>query len=128
MGDFNAMRFGHEKIGGSYRWRNYILDLNSMCNETWLEDLWFMGNFFTWSNMREGEHRITTKIDRALMNERWGNVFGNSIANFLPKSILDHSPCIVECGVMSSPRKIPLLVRLGKKKLGVPLCINWLLN
>ncbi|XP_031282090.1 uncharacterized protein LOC116140622 [Pistacia vera] len=107
MGDFNAMRFGHEKIGGSYRWRNYVSDLNNMCNETRLEDLRFMGNFFTWSNMREGEHRITTKIDRALVNEKWGSVFGNSIANFLPPSISDHSPCIVECGVMSSFRKIP---------------------
>ncbi|XP_031285379.1 uncharacterized protein LOC116144062 [Pistacia vera] len=106
MGDFNAMRFGHEKIGGSYRWRNYVSDLNNMCNETRLEDLWFMGSFFTWSTMREGEHRITTKIDQALVNEKWGCVFGNSIANFLPPSISDHSPCIVECGRVKAALKV----------------------
>ncbi|XP_031277640.1 uncharacterized protein LOC116136063 [Pistacia vera] len=107
MGDFNAMRFGHEKIGGSYRWRSYVSDLNNMCNETRLEDLWFMGSFFTWSNMRKGEHRITTKIDRALVNEKWGCVFGKS--HFGSSTF-----------GLTMKISLALLVRLGKKKLGVP--------
>ena len=114
-----------------------------MCNDTRLEDLRFMGSFFTWSNMREGEHRITTKIDRALVNEKWGCVFGNSIANFLPQAFqtillvllsvglcLHQGKSLFGSSTFGLTMKISLafLVRLGKKKLGVPLCINWPLN
>ncbi|XP_044497608.1 uncharacterized protein LOC123219676 [Mangifera indica] len=107
MGDFNAIRGPSEKIGGVSWGDTYSDDLNKCCEEANLEDLRYMGNQLTWSNCSEGHRRIACKLDRALVNEQWKDVFEESFAMFLNHSISDHSPCIVTCGGGVRRRRVP---------------------
>ncbi|XP_044500220.1 uncharacterized protein LOC123221430 [Mangifera indica] len=107
MGDFNAIRGPNEKLGGVSWGDTYCDDLNKCCGEANLDDLRYMGNQLTWSNCSKGQRRIACKLDRALVNEHWKDVFTESLAMFLNPSISDHSPCIVTCGRCEKRRKVP---------------------
>lgn len=70
-------------------------ELQNVVSSIGVEDLNFYGNFLTWCNRRDGEQRIYSKIDRALINAEWCNTFPHSHVVFLPPGISDHSPCLV---------------------------------
>lgn len=95
LGDFNAVRFSHEKLGGYGGWNSNKEVFNNTILDADLEDLSFKGCQFTWSNKRSGDQFITSKIDRVLVNENWLNCYPNSSAMFLPAGISDHSPALV---------------------------------
>ncbi|XP_062118594.1 uncharacterized protein LOC133832241 [Humulus lupulus] len=60
-----------------------------------LEDLKFSGCFFTWNNKQQNDERVCSKIDRAMVNSKWTDVFQESKATFFPEGIFDHSPIII---------------------------------
>ena len=99
LGDFNAIRFRHEKSGGSNIWKTHSDDLDLMCRDLEMDDIRGVGNFFTWSNRGEEGNRIWCKLDRVLVNEGWSQAFGNSEASFTPPGISDHCTVIVDCGI-----------------------------
>uniref|UniRef100_A0A803PA02 Uncharacterized protein n=1 Tax=Cannabis sativa TaxID=3483 RepID=A0A803PA02_CANSA len=89
-GDFNEIPNKDEIIGKKVKFKkarefmNYI----EVCQ---LEDLKYSGSCFTWSNKRQGNERIYSKIDRVLMNEAWLNAMPNSEAVFMTgKDLLLH--------------------------------------
>uniref|UniRef100_A0A803QI18 DUF4283 domain-containing protein n=1 Tax=Cannabis sativa TaxID=3483 RepID=A0A803QI18_CANSA len=94
MGDFNEILKANERIGKraqslpSQRFR----DSMEKCK---MADLKFSGSFFTWNNKQTPEERIFSKIDRAMVNTQWLNVFPCSEAVFLPEMNFDHSPILV---------------------------------
>lgn len=107
LGDFNVVRFGDEKIGGSVKWRNYYSDLQTLCSDACLDDLRFIGNVFSWNNRQEGDKRIACKLDRVLVNEEWCRTYENSVASFLPSGISDHSPFYVDFGPSFVVKRVP---------------------
>uniref|UniRef100_A0A803P955 Reverse transcriptase domain-containing protein n=1 Tax=Cannabis sativa TaxID=3483 RepID=A0A803P955_CANSA len=60
-----------------------------------LEDIKFRGSFFTWSNKRQGNERIWSKIDRVLANKKWMDQYPNAEAVFTVEGLFDHTPVIV---------------------------------
>ncbi|XP_028074449.1 uncharacterized protein LOC114276810 [Camellia sinensis] len=98
LGDFNAVRFSHEKMGGKETWSQANELFNRLVLESELDDLCYKGCHFTWSNKRGGGNFITSKIDRVLANERWLSANPNSYALFLPPGVSDHSPVVVHLG------------------------------
>ncbi|KAL7179501.1 hypothetical protein ACSBR1_042822 [Camellia fascicularis] len=105
-GDFNAIRFPHEKFGGSGNWSKDKEDFNSCILQSNLVDLSYGGCQFTWANKRSEGDYIATKIDRVLVNEAWLDAFPASLATFLPSGISDHSPAVVNLsGVVTSFKK-----------------------
>lgn len=54
MGDFNCIRFVHEKLGGDLPEIDAIEDFNRCLYALELEDLKWWGQKFTWWNKREG--------------------------------------------------------------------------
>lgn len=95
LGDFNAVRFAHEKIGGNSCWDNSKESLNVTILESDMDDLSYQGCQFTWANKRGEGDFITSKLDRVLVNEKWLESYTNSFAKFLPSGISDHSPTLV---------------------------------
>uniref|UniRef100_A0A803Q3C3 Reverse transcriptase domain-containing protein n=1 Tax=Cannabis sativa TaxID=3483 RepID=A0A803Q3C3_CANSA len=94
MGDFNEILNANERIGKrahnvpSQRFQ----DSMEKCR---MVDLKSSGSFFTWNNKQKPEERIFSKIDRAMVNMQWLNVFPCSEAVFLPEMIFDHTPILV---------------------------------
>ena len=107
LGDFNAVRFTHEKKGGSQKWKSGSGDLDEMCRNAELDDLRAVGSFYTWTNCGDVARRISCKLDRALVNDKWGERFPLSDASFVPPGISDHCAIIVECGLPSIIRRTP---------------------
>ena len=97
MGDFNQILTADEH----FSLVNYTLPVRGMADfrdcleESNLSDLEIRGVFFSWSNKRP-EDLIIRKLDRALGNERWRELFPEAIGSFEVPGDSDHSPCIVE--------------------------------
>lgn len=70
LGDFNAIKSLSGKKGGSTHVKAYKGDLNNLCNNSSLDDMRFMGSFFTWNNNSEGQKKIECKLDRDLVNKK----------------------------------------------------------
>ncbi|XP_062114042.1 uncharacterized protein LOC133825062 [Humulus lupulus] len=54
-----------------------------------------MGSYFTWTNNQDGLERIYSKIDHALIDEDWLDVFPQSVAVFQWEVVSDHCSCTV---------------------------------
>lgn len=50
LGDFNALRFPSDKVGGDYHWPPHMEDLNKCISHNDLDDLRYTGCHFTWAN------------------------------------------------------------------------------
>ncbi|KAF7844578.1 ribonuclease H [Senna tora] len=99
IGDFNHIRYPHDKISRSHR-----LDgadrFNSMiqfCNFT---DLNPAGTWYTWTNGRGSEDEVWARLDRALCSDEWLQSFPPTNLLSLPVLASDHSPLVLNsCGV-----------------------------
>ncbi|KAJ1284176.1 hypothetical protein BS78_03G185100 [Paspalum vaginatum] len=98
LGDFNEILFGCEKQGQPRpqgcmeRFRNALEDCG-------LVDFGFLGDIFTWRNHHHSaEGYIRERLDRAVANLEWRNLFPLvRVVNGDPRHS-DHRPLIVECG------------------------------
>jgi exonuclease III len=79
LGDFNALRYPSDKVGGDPHWPSYMDDFAKCIAFNELEDLKYTGCHFTWSNKQDPSHVVTTKIDRVLVNEQWIKMFFFSV-------------------------------------------------
>lgn len=95
LGDFNALRYQADKIGGDNSWPSHMEDFNVCISALDMEDLKYSGCHFTWSNKQDPSHHISSKIDRVLVNEQWIKTFNCSSAHFHLPGISDHSPAVV---------------------------------
>ncbi|XP_043697542.1 uncharacterized protein LOC122648386, partial [Telopea speciosissima] len=91
-GDFNVIRFSHEKLGGDQLDLEAINSFNECIEDMGVNDLRWTGFPLTWCNKRAGSNRISCKLDRVMVNEEWLSAFPSSHANFDNPDISDHSP------------------------------------
>lgn len=94
-GDFNDVRGPEERMGGSLDWPIWMDNFEEAISHAELNDLRFVGAYFTWSNRRE-EGLIRRKLDRVLSNATWECKFPGSEARFLPAGVSDHSPTVIK--------------------------------
>ena len=76
-----------------------------------LSDLAFLEALHTWSNSNVGPHRVSEKLDRVLVNDRWLEDFPSSRAHFDSPGISDHSPGRVFIHEMPKRRIAPFRFR-----------------
>ncbi|GFZ12807.1 hypothetical protein Acr_23g0011920 [Actinidia rufa] len=82
---------GDEKLNGNPVTSYEVRDFQNCCYELGITDLRFSGVLHTWSN-----NSIWSKLDRAMVNEKWGQEGISAFSNFgLPGKYSDHSPCVV---------------------------------
>ena len=83
-------------------------DFNNYVNNACLVDLRYISIFSTWSNGRiNRDDFIERKLDRALINIEWLDIYPNSHANFQPPGISDHSHVIVVLGLFTRNKGMP---------------------
>ncbi|XP_048494362.1 uncharacterized protein LOC125494693 [Beta vulgaris subsp. vulgaris] len=94
LGDFNCVMSNEERIGARVRQQD-MEDLRRCMAQCGMQDLTSTGNLFTWNNKQEGDCRVYSKLDRAMVNDDWYRMFPTSAAHFMPKGLFDHSPIVV---------------------------------
>ncbi|XP_030487085.2 uncharacterized protein LOC115704001 [Cannabis sativa] len=106
MGDCNDILAKEERIGNRVKYRpsQDFIDCVSNC---FLEDVKSCGNFYTWSNKQQGDDRIFSKIDRAMANLSWMDMFPNAEVNFINEEMMDHTPAVMTFYDMAPSGKKP---------------------
>ncbi|XP_074288440.1 uncharacterized protein LOC141613594 [Silene latifolia] len=65
-------------------------------NEGNLEETHSFGCGYTWTNKRDVDERIWSKLDRVLVNPGWLAAYPNTQVTILPSGISDHSPLLIQ--------------------------------
>lgn len=96
IGDFNDVISPNEKKGG-----NLLSSSSSSClanglQECNLIDIGFKGNPFTWNNKRLGDANIQERLNRAVANERWINLYPQAVLRHVLALKSNHRPLLLE--------------------------------
>ncbi|XP_056688797.1 uncharacterized protein [Spinacia oleracea] len=75
VGDMNEVTSQSEKMGGRPFRSGQCKDLRNFMDAAGLVDLGFHGNPYTWTNARDGAGLIKERLDRALANSPWLDIF-----------------------------------------------------
>ncbi|KAG7548646.1 Reverse transcriptase domain [Arabidopsis suecica] len=92
-GDFNELRGNHEKRGGKLRHASSFIPFNLMIEDCGLVEFPHLGDWLSWRGWRD-KKPIRCRLDRALANEEWHDLFCNSFIEYLPMVASDHSPVV----------------------------------
>ena len=108
LGDFNVVKSPTEIIGCSpSSITSGMTDFSETISSASLNDLRYIGIQFTWTNNRLGPANTLRKLDRILVNLLWISSFSNSAAEFFPHGISDHSPGLVDLGMIKPKKNKP---------------------
>ncbi|XP_074305042.1 uncharacterized protein LOC141639968 [Silene latifolia] len=95
MGDFNVVRYFHEKISDYPPTLSDVAEFNYCLLDCDLDDMQGTGSDFNWFNKRDVASRVYSKLDRVLVNSDWMQTFTQSSAQFLPLGISYHCPAVL---------------------------------
>ncbi|XP_042950048.1 uncharacterized protein LOC122282159 [Carya illinoinensis] len=95
LGDFNEILHHHEKMGSASRPYPQMEAFRMSMDWCGLSDLGFEGSKFTWCNNREGDQFTKERLDRAMGNLMWSDLFCECNINVLAAQTSDHSPLLV---------------------------------
>ncbi|KAF5481151.1 hypothetical protein F2P56_001827 [Juglans regia] len=70
-GDFNVIRYNHEKVGGLLKPQRVDDDFNSSIMNCGFMEIQEEGSRFSWCNGQEGRGRIWAKLDRVIVNQEF---------------------------------------------------------
>ena len=108
QGNFNEVLDPKEISGGNPKRDHGMEEFSNYLYQACLVDLRYSGIYFTWSNRRfNREDFIERKLDRTLVNSDWFDKFPNSHTTFQTPGISDHSPNIVDMGIVTRKKGIP---------------------
>ncbi|KAK5774335.1 hypothetical protein PVK06_042190 [Gossypium arboreum] len=94
-GDFNEILYGCEKRGGLPReeWRMELF--RRSLEECALNDVGYIGNWFTWERGNLPETNIQERLDRRVTNSDWIDIFQGVKVQHLVHSFSDHCPLLI---------------------------------
>ncbi|XP_077249093.1 uncharacterized protein LOC143888523 [Tasmannia lanceolata] len=95
LGDFNITRFADERWGGADPNLSDMNDFNDYIEDCSLLDLRSVGQILSWNNRSCTGNLKLRRLDRALVNEEWLQVFPTSYVQYKNPGLSDHSPIIV---------------------------------
>ncbi|RAL44518.1 hypothetical protein DM860_011795 [Cuscuta australis] len=99
VGDYNIILEVEDRKGGNLVSNDDIKDFKSCILDCGLEEIPWVGPYYTWSNKQGSGNRIWSRIDRALSNAMWMGKYGTK-TRILSEGISDHTPLLitkVEC-------------------------------
>jgi len=107
IGDFNSILGNHEKRGGRIPLQIACYEFLHWTNVNSLIHLETNGAQLTWTNKREGGAFIAQRLDRAICNESWIDLWSVISCNTLLKCQSDHFPLLLTLHVKPPITIIP---------------------
>ncbi|MBA0620387.1 hypothetical protein Godav_006107 [Gossypium davidsonii] len=74
-GDFNEIMYSYKKCGGEPREESRMEAFREALEECLLEDLGYLGVWFTWERGNLPETNIRERLDRGVANDKWRQLF-----------------------------------------------------
>ena len=69
-----------------------MLDFREVLSHCDLHDLGYLGAPWTFDNGQDGYRNIKVRLDKAVANPEWMNIFPNFQVNHIVITVLDHCP------------------------------------
>ncbi|CAL1392116.1 unnamed protein product [Linum trigynum] len=95
-GDFNQLCSNAEKEGGNLVSETRLMGFNNALMDCGLKDLGLVGYPFTWDNRKSGQDLIEERLDRAVANGKWMDLFQNAMVLHLEGVVSDHLPILID--------------------------------
>lgn len=92
-GDFNDLLNNSEKVGGPPRWEGSFLAFRSFVTQYGIWDLQHSGNSLSWRGTRYS-HFIQSRLDRAMANVAWSELFPMGRCEYHRFEGSDHRPVV----------------------------------
>lgn len=92
-GDFNDITGNSEKQGGPERSEDSFSDFRTFLSEGDLYDLQHSGECLSWKGTR-WTHEVKCRLDRALANSSWSELYPSGRCEYLRFEISDHRPLV----------------------------------
>ncbi|XVF53489.1 hypothetical protein PTKIN_Ptkin05aG0103300 [Pterospermum kingtungense] len=96
IGDFNEILWDFEKRGGNLRPQWQIRDFCETLDECGLNDLGYVGPWFTWKRGDNMQTMLRERLDRVVATQDWGHMFSNYVVSYLTCSRSDHKPILLD--------------------------------
>ncbi|KAG2556243.1 hypothetical protein PVAP13_8NG205800, partial [Panicum virgatum] len=114
LGDFNLIRFPREKSNDSFN--NTETDwFNDFINTLCFQDIPLLDRLYTWSNNQD--HPTLCRLDCALVNLDWSNIFPDTTLSSNTRITSDHVPIVLNAST-TVPK--PSIFRFNNHWLNVP--------
>jgi len=97
--DFNSILYKEDRIGGDDVLASEIRDMKEFMDSCDLQELRSIGAYYSWTNKT-----VMTRIDRALINEFWYDLFNFTQVRYDANSLLDHTPLLIQFLQSPKPR------------------------
>lgn len=96
LGDFNEVMWGFEHFSECERPERQMAAFRDVPDDCDLMDLGFVGLPYTYDNGRDAHANVKVRLDRAVANTRWPDLFPEAILHHLVSSRSDHCPLLLE--------------------------------
>ncbi|KAF7841845.1 reverse transcriptase [Senna tora] len=107
LGDFKQIINSREKLSKNKDIRGGSLLVDSI-SYLGLIDLPTYGNWFTWTNGRQGDDLVWERIDKTFSNTQWLHLFPETWVEVLPIAASDHSPLVIHVNIAQQKNLTPL--------------------
>jgi hypothetical protein len=95
IGDFNEVVEQAEKVGGNLRRESQMDHFRVALEECSLSDLGYIGSKYTWTNCHQDGTFMKERLDRAIANKEWCELFANYEVRVLAARTSDHKPLLL---------------------------------
>ncbi|XP_074298560.1 uncharacterized protein LOC141629460 [Silene latifolia] len=94
MGDFNNVLAMNERVG-SVVTASEMKGFQDCVDECGIMDLPLEYAFFTWTNKQKPGSMVFSRINIAMANDEWLNVYPDTSTVFHPEGLFNHCPCTI---------------------------------
>ena len=106
IGDFNEALWGFKQLSQTPHSVGQMIDFHDILELCGLDDLGFSRVPYTYDNRRFGRANVKVRLDRAVANNLWRDIFFEASVVHLVAPSSDHSPILLKCEV-EPPREEP---------------------
>lgn len=96
IGDFNEAMWSYEHFLACQRPERQMAAFRDVLTNCGLMDIGFVGVPFTYGNGRDGNANVKVRLDRAVTNSDWRDMFSDATLHHLVSSRSDHCPLLLE--------------------------------
>ncbi|CAM8982799.1 unnamed protein product [Rhodiola kirilowii] len=95
MGDFNEIAYSWEMVSRRDRQMGQMRRFRECLDDCGLTDLGYVGETFTFTNKRKDDKEVKARLDRAVANKAWRDLFNKAIVKHGFANSSDHIPVVL---------------------------------